>query len=228
MHHRAPVAVKPVVKAPSIAPFDKHLYSVDDPTSLWVVVNKARILQPATYTPINLVTPNVPLRNGISGDERLVSQQMAKSLESLVAAALADSVTLNLQSGYRSYAFQTTVYNAYVARDGQAAADTYSARPGHSEHQTGLAADLGGVTTPRCNVAPCFGDTPEGQWLAAHAYTYGFLIRYTTSKQSVTGFEGEPWHIRYIGIDLAREMHDKGVDTLEEFFGLAAAPSYTE
>jgi D-alanyl-D-alanine carboxypeptidase len=233
-HHKAAVVAKPVVIQPAIQPvpapaaFNKQLHSINDPVSFWVVVNKARILQPPTYTPGDLVVPNVSLRAGISGDERYVSKQIAGSLEALVAAASKDGVTLNLQSGYRSYGFQVNLYNNYVARDGQAAADTYSARPGHSEHQTGFAVDLGGVTRPSCNVAPCFGDTPEGQWIAAHADTYGFIVRYTTAKQPVTGFEGEPWHLRYVGTELAAEMHKQGITTLEEFFGLPAAPSYVE
>ncbi|HSW74562.1 MAG TPA: M15 family metallopeptidase, partial [Candidatus Saccharimonadales bacterium] len=115
----------------------------------------------------------------------------------------------------------------YVAAQGKSVADSQSARPGYSEHQTGLAADLGGTSDPSCNVADCFADTVEGKWLAANAYKYGFLIRYPADKVNVTGYIYEPWHIRYIGASLSTEMHKSHIETLEEFFGLPAAPSYT-
>lgn len=209
------------------AEFDKHRYSTTDPASLWVVVNKQRQLNPKTYVPAKLVVPNIPLRSNITGDEQQVSSVMAPALEQMAAAAKNDGITLNVQSGYRSYNFQVNLYNSYVRNDGQAQADRESARPGYSEHQTGLAADLGGVTNPSCNVAQCFGDTAEGKWLAVHAYEYGFIIRYPADKQSVTGYEYEPWHVRYIGTDLSQEMHKQSVTTLEEFFGIAGGETYT-
>jgi D-alanyl-D-alanine carboxypeptidase len=144
----------------------------------------------------------------------------------MVSAAKASGLSLNLQSGYRSYQFQASLYNSYVVRDGQAVADRESARPGYSEHQTGLAADLGGISVPSCNVAACFGTTIEGEWLAAHAYEYGFIIRYTTVKEAITGYENEPWHVRYIGTLLAGEMHHQGITTLEEFFNSTGGQSY--
>lgn len=209
------------------AGFDKHLYSTTDPASIWVVANKQHALSPKTYVPAKLVVPNISLRSNITGDEQQVSSVMAPALEQMAAAAKKDGITLNLQSGYRSYNFQVNLYNSYVKSDGQAQADQESARPGYSEHQTGLAADLGGVTNPSCNVAQCFADTPEGKWLAAHAYEYGFIVRYPSDKQSVTGYEYEPWHVRYIGTDLSQEMHKQGTTTLEEFFGVSGGEAYT-
>lgn len=144
----------------------------------------------------------------------------------MFAAAAADGVILNLQSGYRSYNLQTSVYNRWVAQKGQAVADTESARPGHSEHQTGLAADVGGVTRPACNVEQCFADTSEGKWVAAHAHEYGFVIRYSLGQDGVTGYTYEPWHLRYVGPELARQVQAEGAKTLEAFFGLGAAGSY--
>ncbi len=208
--------------------FNKQAYSTTDPTSIWVVVNKQHPLMPTNYVPADLVVPSIPLRSGISGDERQVSAVMAPALAALATAAQQVGVTINLQSGYRSYGFQVALYNSYVKRDGQAAADQESARAGYSEHQTGLAADVGGVTKPSCNVAQCFADTPEGQWLAIHAYEYGFIIRYTAAKQSVTGYEDEPWHIRYIGIPLATEMHNRNIQTLEEFFSISGGTTYSQ
>jgi D-alanyl-D-alanine carboxypeptidase len=208
------------------AGFDKTKYSTTDPTSLWLVVNKQHQLNPKDYTPKDLVIPNIPLRSNITSTEKYVRRDMAKALESLVTAASGDGVHFNLQSGYRSYSFQVSLYNSYVKQQGQAAADRQSARPGYSEHQTGLAADLGGTSKPACNVEQCFNDTVEGKWLAANAYKYGFIVRYTADKETVTGYEYEPWHIRYIGTGLALEMHDTGVETLEEFFDITGGSNY--
>ncbi len=207
--------------------FDKSQHSLKDAGSLWVVVNKTRQLQPASYVPKNLVVPNIPLRSNITDTEKYVRADMAPSLEKMVEDANAQGVHFNLQSGYRSYQFQVDLYNSYVAAQGKSVADSQSARPGYSEHQTGLAADLGGTSDPSCNVADCFADTVEGKWLAANAYKYGFLIRYPADKVNVTGYIYEPWHIRYIGASLSTEMHKSHIETLEEFFGLPAAPSYT-
>jgi zinc D-Ala-D-Ala carboxypeptidase len=101
--------------------------------------------------------------------------------------------------------------------------DPTTAPPGRSEHQTGLAIDIGSESG-YCSLAECFADTPEGQWLAANAWRFGFLLRYPADKIDITGYTFEPWHYRYIGVDLSTEMHERGVTTLEEFFGLPAAP----
>lgn len=213
---------KPAPQPPS---FNKKQYSLDDPTSIWVVANKARQLKPADYIPADLVTPNVPLRLSASSPEMHVRQVTATALEQLFASAKTQGLNFKLSSGYRSYADQTQVYNGYVKTAGQAAADSESARPGFSEHQTGLAADVGSVSGG-CLVEQCFANTPEGKWLAANAYQFGFIVRYQSDKTSVTGYEYEPWHIRYIGTALAGEMHKDSITTLEEFFGLPAAPDY--
>jgi D-alanyl-D-alanine carboxypeptidase len=206
--------------------FNRQLYSTASPSSLWVVVNKQRSLDPTDYKPTNLVVPAIPLRTNITNDEKYVRADNAKALKSMVDEAKQDSIHLNLQSGYRSYQFQVNLYNLYVKQQGQALADSQSARPGHSEHQTGLAADLGGTTKPSCNVEECFADTPEGKWLATNAYKYGYIIRYPKDKTGVTGYTYEPWHVRYVGTKLSEEMHQEGIETLEEFFGLPAAPDY--
>src|SRR5690606_37608630 len=132
---------------------------------------------------------------------------------------------MQIQSAYRSYGVQVNVYNGWVNQLGQAGADLTSARPGHSEHQTGLAVDISSVPAV-CALDQCFADTPEGKWLAAHAHKWGFVLRYPNGKTSVTGYEFEPWHYRYVGVDLATAMHETGIRTLEEFFGLPAAPDY--
>jgi len=206
--------------------FDLHAYSTSSPDSKWIVVNKQHPLDPKTYVPSHLEVPPIPLRSNISGDEKLVSSAMSDALVALVHAAFEQGVHLNLQSGYRSYSFQTTLYNGYVRTQGQASADRQSARPGYSEHQTGLAADLGGTSKPSCNVAQCFADTVEGKWLAEHAYEYGFLIRYTSDKESITGYEFEPWHVRYVDTGWSNEMHKSGIKTLEELFNISGGTQY--
>jgi D-alanyl-D-alanine carboxypeptidase len=206
--------------------FDKSALSLQDPTSLWVVVNKKRPLAPSDYVPADLAVPDIQLRSNITNDERQVRRAVADALKTMADAAQAEGVTLTLQSGYRSYTFQQNLYGRYVAQQGQSVADMQSARAGHSEHQTGLAVDLGGVTRPACNVEACFADTVEGRWVAANAHLYGFTIRYPQGKAPVTGYTFEPWHLRYVGPELALELHSSGVLTLEEFFGLPAAPDY--
>lgn len=217
---------KAVPPNPAPAAFNTSLYSLEDPASLWAVINKQRSLQPKTYVPADLVVPGVQLRSNITSDERQLRATTAEALQRLAEAAKADGLTVTLQSGYRSYNFQVNLYNRYVSQQGQAVADTQSARAGHSEHQTGLAADLGGVTNPACNVEACFADTPEGKWIAANAHKYGFIIRYPAGKTPITGYVYEPWHLRYVGTELSAEMHAKSIQTMEEFFGLAAAPDY--
>ena len=120
---------------------------------------------------------------------------------------------LPLLSGFRSYNDQKYLFNSYVAKDGEAVASTYSARPGQSEHQTGLAFDIG-------KISDSFGDTDSGKWLANNAHKYGFIIRYLKGKESITGYKYEPWHVRYVGENAATEIYNMGV-TLEEYLGVA-------
>jgi zinc D-Ala-D-Ala carboxypeptidase len=205
-------------------PFDKQKYSVDEPGSIWVVVNKPRPLKPIDYAPADLVVPDIPLR--VPGNESMrVRQTTATALQQMFAAAKAESVNLMLSSGFRSYTYQTGLYNGYVKSKGQAGADNISARPGHSEHQTGLAADIE-PESRTCEIEACFADTAEGKWLVENAYKYGFIIRYPADKAAVTGYEFEPWHVRYIGNDLALELHTVGIKTLEEYFNLPGGSSY--
>lgn len=184
--------------------FNKQQYSLSDPESIWVVVNKGRVL-PSNYEP--QLSANLTLR-----------PDAASALSQLLDAAKQTSYYLTLYSGYRSYSNQTVTYNGYVKTDGVAKADTYSARPGHSEHQTGLAGDLS-VANGQCNLQICFGALPEGQWLAANAYKYGFIIRYQKGQENLTGYQYEPWHVRFVGKDLAGQINQTG-QTLEQFFGL--------
>ena len=136
------------------------------------------------------------------------------ALNKMFAAAKAEGVNLFTVSSYRSYQTQQTLYNNYVARDGVAAADRYSARAGHSEHQTGLAFDLN-------SLEQSWGETKEGKWLAANCHKYGFIIRYPKDKENVTGYMYEPWHVRYLGVDTATKVYNSG-KCLEEYLGITS------
>lgn len=205
--------------------FDKTQFSLTDPASSWVVVNKKRPLNPATYVPAGLVVPNITLKGGKESESMKLAPPAASALETLNADAKAAGIKLSLVSGYRSYNSQKTIYDSEVKGFGQAQADRESARPGHSEHQTGLAVDLGGATN-ECEIKICFAETAEGQWLADNAYKYGFVLRYAKDQESVTGYQFEPWHLRYVGTVLSQEMQRTGMAALEAFFGLPSAPSY--
>lgn len=204
--------------------FNKNLYKLDEPGSPWWVVNKTRPLPPG-YVPADLEVPDVKLRLANTAPQMPFSKMATPSLKEMFAAAAAEDVTLVFGSGYRSEELQRQFYNQYVAQDGQAAADRYSARPGTSEHQTGLSFDATSVNET-CHLEICFKDTPEGKWLAANSYKYGFIVRYPDGKEPITGYQYEPWHMRYVGKELALEMHNTGITTLEEFFGLPPAPTY--
>jgi D-alanyl-D-alanine carboxypeptidase len=204
------------------AGFNKAQFSLDDPASPWVVVNKQRAL-PGTYTPAGLRQPSIRVRASGSS-EMLLRNDAAAGVEELVAAAAGQGINLMLVSGYRSYGLQQSVYSGNVNREGQAEADKTSARPGHSEHQTGLAADMGAITRT-CELETCFGQTAEGRWLADKAHLYGFVIRYPENKQNIVGYTYEPWHLRYVGKELASEVYKSGL-TLEQYFGLPNAPTY--
>ncbi|MCG2623657.1 M15 family metallopeptidase [Arthrobacter sp. I2-34] len=189
-------------------------YDIDTASSLQVVVNKQRPLNPATYVPSSLVR--------VTGLK--VRSEAADAFKRLARAAKADGVTVTLVSGYRSYAQQESLYNDYVRQYGQATADTLSARPGFSEHQTGLAVDIGNPNGA-CALAACFASTPAGRWAADHADEYGFVIRYPEGSGGITGYTYEPWHLRYVGTAaLAAEI--EAAATMEQYFGLPPAPDY--
>ena len=181
-------------------------------------MNKLRPLNPQDYAPSDLV--DVPVREA---NPAVLRKEAADAVVAMFAQFTAETgLEMQNQSAYRSYSTQVRVYNGWVNSLGQAGADKTSARPGHSEHQTGLALDISSVPAV-CALDQCFADTPAGQWLAANAYKWGFILRYPNGMDAITGYEFEPWHYRYVGVDLATEMHDTGVATLEEFFGLPAS-----
>ena len=141
------------------------------------------------------------------------------------AMKTAGAGTLVLQSAYRSFASQTAVHARQVARLGKAKGEALAARPGFSEHQTGLAADVAAVSQG-CVIQICFAKTKAGSWLASNAYLYGFILRYPKGQTAITGYQFEPWHFRFVGVSLAGQMHRDGIKTLESFWKLPAAPAY--
>ena len=190
--------------------------STSDPSSPWVVVNKKHPLTPLDHVPAPLAT--------VAGKE--VAAVVAPHLTAMLEAAVADGLSLVVTSGYRSLEYQRSVHARTVREKGLAAAEGLSARPGYSEHQTGLAVDLASGTDPGCAALDCFGRTAEARWLAANAGTFGFLLRYPAGATEITGYAPEPWHHRWVGTDLVRRMAERRVRTLEEFFGIPGGPEY--
>lgn len=196
--------------ATSITPIDGD-YS--DDAHIWRLVNKSNPLNDIDYRP-EIIKPNVNTRQDKSLDEQSVRADIAAAVEALFATAKSAGHELQIGSGFRSSSLQNTYYTNYSRVYGQAAADRVSAKPGYSEHQTGLAIDL---TTPdhHCYLEACFGETEAGQWLRDHAHESGFILRYPKNKEGITDFNYEPWHFRYVGIDLATALYQSGL-TLDE------------
>ncbi|UOQ92720.1 M15 family metallopeptidase [Halobacillus shinanisalinarum] len=190
---------------------------VNEPKSIQVVVNKQRKL-PEGYKPPDLVVPDVPFYFNEFHPKKQMREEAAHALEALFAGAKKNGIDLVAASGYRSYERQKSIYEQNVAERGEEEANQFSAKPGTSEHQTGLAMD---VTSAQVafKLKQSFRQTNEGEWLANHAHEYGFVIRYLEGKSDITGYSYEPWHLRYVGKDISTNIHNQG-ETLEEFFGL--------
>jgi len=171
-----------------------------------VIVNKTFSI-PKDYVPSDLVELN---------NRSSISNHVNQAFKLLVNDAAVVGLNIYASTGYRSYTFQNVLYTNYVQKDGQEIADKYSARPGYSEHQTGLAIDLNTVNN-------LFKDTQESKWLNQNCHKYGFIIRYPEGKENITGYEYEPWHIRYVGEELAFKLYNNGNwITMEEYFGISS------
>lgn len=179
-----------------------------------IVANKERNL-PEDYEPADLVIPNVPFPFKEDLPKKKLRKEAALSAEVLFKAAEEQGLELLAQSGYRSYDTQVSIFAYNADQYGEEKANQTSAQPGQSEHQTGLSLD---VTSPQVNyqLVEEFGETKEGKWLAENAYKYGFIIRYLKGKEEITGYQYEPWHLRYVGNEHAKEIHERGI-TLEEY-----------
>lgn len=175
-----------------------------------LIVNKTYSL-PSNYKPIN---PNKAIN-----DEKCnncIEKEVMDAFNLMKSGAKAVGLNIYISSGYRSYSYQEGLYNNYSAVDGIEGADTYSARAGHSEHQTGLCFDLN-------EIDDSFAKTDEGIWVNENAYLYGFIIRYPKEKESISGYQYESWHLRYVGVDLATKLYNNGNWlTLEEYYGLTS------
>lgn len=182
---RTPIPIPPASgsDAPAVPPaaaparFDKRAHSLDDPTSPWVVVNKRRALSPVDYTPSDLVVVDV----AHTWEPRLRTDATRAVVEMFAAAKAEAGLSLASNSAYRAYSTQVEVYAEDVAANGGAYADTSTARPGHSEHQTGWTMDIG-AADGNCSLNTCFADTAEGQWLRDTAWRFGFLLRYPPTR----------------------------------------------
>ena len=166
-----------------------------------LIVNKTYSI-PSTYFP---------------GD---ITSETRSNMNRMFADASSIGLNIYLSSGFRSYNTQKIIYNNYVSRDGKEMADTYSARPGHSEHQTGLAFDVNQINDT-------FIGTPEANWLSDNAWKYGFILRYPKGKTNETGYKYESWHFRYVGLELAKKLYNDGAwITLENYFGITSQYNY--
>ena len=176
-----------------------------------LIVNKSYPL-PKDYVPSNTYKD----ATGLNYCSECINVDAYEKYKLMKADMASLGMNIWIQSGYRSYSLQESLYNKYVNRDGKLAADTYSARPGYSEHQTGLAFDLNSISDE-------FQDTSEGKWVNENAWRYGFILRYPKSKESITGYKYESWHLRYVGEDLAAKLYNNGDwITLEEHFNLTS------
>lgn len=148
--------------------------------------------------------------------ETTLTKETTDSFNKMKSAATLEGLNIYISSGFRSYNTQKRLYNNYVKRDGVEAADTYSARAGHSEHQSGLAFDVNTINDT-------FASTPEAKWLANNCYKYGFILRYPQGKSNETGYKYESWHFRYVGTELAEKLYNNGNwITMEDYFGITS------
>lgn len=184
-----------------------------DPTDTLILVNKNN---KAPAVPVTLVKPDVqPTREAVS-ENIYMRPEAAAALEDLFEAAAQDGITLYATSGYRSYSTQKAIFERKLERMDEKQANASVAKPGYSEHQTGLAMDIEGETTKGTGLTEAFGESPEGIWAAEHCAEYGFIIRYPKGKTNITGYIYEPWHLRYVGKEAAAEITELGV-TFEEY-----------
>ncbi|MBG9586053.1 M15 family metallopeptidase [Cytobacillus firmus] len=191
---------------------------IQNPQNVLVLVNKQFSL-PDSYEPLELVIPEVAFSFGkLDVEKSYMRQDAAKALETLFAGALKEGAELFAVSGYRSYARQSRVFEAEVKRAGRDKAVQAVAVPGNSEHQTGLSMDISSRSA-NLELSEKFGETNEGKWLAENAHRYGFILRYLKGKETITGYQYEPWHFRYVGSEAAKVIYEKKW-TLEEYFNI--------
>ena len=187
---------------------------VKNPDDIGVLINRYNRLS-QEYKPDDLTVPNIKFV--FKGDlpKKKMRKEAAEAIEKMFSDAKSKGIVLYGVSGYRSYETQDALYKERVKSAGKKEAEKYVARPGESEHQSGLAMDVGTKNYLR---GENIGNTKEGKWLKDNAYRYGFIIRYPKEKEYITGVNYEPWHIRYVGRDMAKAIESKEI-TLEEYYG---------
>lgn len=174
-----------------------------------ILVNKENPLA-SNYKPNNLVKPNIPFSDSANDEERYMKSESSKAIEELFNSAEKEGIKFLGMSAYRSYDSQKGIYYSRIIAVGKKETDRYVAKPGKSEHQTGLAIDL--TNEDRWFVK----STKEAQWLAENAHDYGFILRYPENKENITGVAYEPWHVRYVGEEAAKKIYEEQI-TFEEF-----------
>lgn len=172
---------------------------------------------PMDYTPDDLIVPDILFTINHYDEKKLMRQKAAQALEKMFADSEAEGLSITAISGYRSYSRQNQIYQQNLVSSGEEHTGLYSAKPGCSEHQSGLSMD---VSSPSADyrLEEDFADTPEGKWLDENCYKYGFIIRYPKDKSEITGYAYEPWHIRFVGKKLAKYLYKNNI-TLEEYYG---------
>ena len=179
-----------------------------------VLVNKTH---PVTrdYVAPDLVTVEHCDPNVGNADTKKMRKTAADAIEELITGAKADGYDIVMRTGYRSYDYQDYLFDSYASKYGEEEANTYSARPGQSEHQTGWCCDVGVIGVGLTD----FDYRPEAVWVADNCWKYGFILRYPADKTDITGYIYESWHIRYVGKDVAKYIYDNGL-VLEEYLGI--------
>jgi D-alanyl-D-alanine carboxypeptidase len=201
--------------------------TIDSANQPLVVVNKLRALDPIDFAPPILTV--MPSSESLDNSRELVLAPSAANALVLMAEQMhAEGYgQLFVNSAYRTYDYQVELFESKTRQYGLAGALVRSAKAGHSEHQTGLAVDVS-VPAQGCAIMTCFGETVGGKWVAANSWRFGFIVRYEEETIAITGYSYEPWHLRFVGEELANEYSENGIHTLEEFWSLPAAEFYPE
>lgn len=195
--------------------------TIANPENVLALVNKEFAL-PATYEPDDLVIPNVAFSFGKADvPQRYIRKEAAAALEDLFKQAEKEGIELLAVSGYRSYSRQLGILNNEEKKKGEELARQTVALPGQSEHQSGLAMDVSSRSN-NLELSEAFGETEEGKWLRENAHRFGYIIRYQKGKEEITGYQYEPWHLRYVGVERAKVIFEHDM-TLEEYFKKAKA-----
>ena len=216
---------QPATPAASLASHSYPRMMFDNPASVFVIVNKHRPITPADFEPLDLVeVKESKSLDNLRGHK--LSLPAARALEAMALEMQKQGQgQLTLNSGFRSYKTQDSLFKGLVKSQGESQALLKAAKASFSEHQTGLAADIS-FPAQGCAVMTCFGETKAGKWISENSWRFGFVIRYKLGTEAITGYSYEPWHLRYVGLEVAKLYSESGMNTLEEFWGLSPAPNY--